>query len=128
MMLRPGRIVLAAMLGALPVAVPAQDLLSTQDPTRTAQDLKRRSIEELAEIDVTSVSRRHERLSDTAAAVSVPAHTDLNARIGWTVRAGWEESLVGQSLPDRYHSEPVTAGGPRYAFRPGAYLRSAWRF
>jgi iron complex outermembrane receptor protein len=36
-----------------------------------AQDLKRLSIEELAQIDVTSVSRRVERLSDTAAAISV---------------------------------------------------------
>ena len=35
------------------------------------QDLKRLSIEELAQIDVTSVSRRSERLSETAAAVSV---------------------------------------------------------
>jgi iron complex outermembrane receptor protein len=36
-----------------------------------AQDLKRLSIEELAQIDVTSVSRRAEKLADTAAAVSV---------------------------------------------------------
>ena len=40
-------------------------------PATIAQDLKRLSIEELAQIDVTSVSRRAEKLSATAAAVSV---------------------------------------------------------
>jgi iron complex outermembrane receptor protein len=38
---------------------------------QTVQDLKRMTIEELAQLDVTSVSRRAERLSETAAAVSV---------------------------------------------------------
>lgn len=43
----------------------------------TAQDLKRLSIEELAELDVTSVSRRVERLSESAAAVSVVRQDDI---------------------------------------------------
>ena len=42
-----------------------------------AQDLKRLTIEELAEVDVTSVSRRVERLSQTAAAVSVIRQEDI---------------------------------------------------
>jgi hypothetical protein len=44
---------------------------SIQTASNTAQDLKRLTIEELAQIDVTSVSRRSEKLADTAAAVSV---------------------------------------------------------
>jgi iron complex outermembrane receptor protein len=45
--------------------------------TITAQDLKRLSIEELAELDVTSVSRRVERLSQSAAAVDVIRQDDI---------------------------------------------------
>ena len=45
--------------------------------TQVAQDLKRLSIEELAELDVTSVSRRVERLAQTAAAVSVIRQDDI---------------------------------------------------
>src|SRR5687768_8464701 len=47
------------------------------ETTTTAQDLKRLSIEELAEIDVTSVSRRVERLAQAAAAVSVIRQDDI---------------------------------------------------
>jgi iron complex outermembrane recepter protein len=46
-------------------------------PATIAQDLKRLSIEELAQIDVTSVSRRAEKLSATAAAVSVIESDDI---------------------------------------------------
>ena len=44
---------------------------------RSAQDLKRLSIEELSALDVTSVSRRSEKLSETAAAVSVIRQDDI---------------------------------------------------
>ncbi len=64
------RSALYLILGVLSFSAP----LSAQ-PLQTAahapQDLKKLSIEELAQIDVTSVSRRTERLSETAAAVSV---------------------------------------------------------
>jgi iron complex outermembrane receptor protein len=43
----------------------------------TSQDLKRLTIEELSELDVTSVSRRVERLSQTAAAISVVRQDDI---------------------------------------------------
>ncbi len=56
------------------LALSSPSPLSAQ-PIQTAsnawQDLKRLSIEELAQIDVTSVSRRSEKLAETAAAVSV---------------------------------------------------------
>ena len=42
-----------------------------------AHDLKRLTIEELAQLDVTSVSRRVERRSQTAAAVSVVRQEDI---------------------------------------------------
>ena len=48
-----------------------------EQPLQT-KDLKRLSIEELATIDVTSVSRRPERLSQTAAALSVVRQEDLH--------------------------------------------------
>lgn len=48
-----------------------------EDQPLQPQDLKRLTIEELASIDVTSVSRRPERLSRTAAAVSVVREQDI---------------------------------------------------
>jgi iron complex outermembrane receptor protein len=78
-----GRTVCTAFFLAIGAALPA----SAQQPvTVTAQDLKRLSIEELAEVDVTSVSRRVERLSDTAAAVSVVRQDDIR-RTGVTTLA-----------------------------------------
>src|SRR5687768_3157480 len=47
------------------------------ETTTTAQDLKRLTIEELAEVDVTSVSRRIERLAQAAAAISVVRQDDI---------------------------------------------------
>jgi iron complex outermembrane receptor protein len=51
---------------------------SDEDQPPQSKDLKRLSIEELARIDVTSVSRRPERLSQTAAAVSVVNDEDIH--------------------------------------------------
>ena len=47
----------------------AADLRAQSNVNVAAQDLKRLTIEELAELDVTSVSRRVERLSQATAAV-----------------------------------------------------------
>ena len=55
----------------------AQGTSSSSGPVQSAQDLKRLTIEELSQLDVTSVSRRPERLSDVAAAVSVIREEDL---------------------------------------------------
>ncbi|MCA1649313.1 MAG: TonB-dependent receptor [Acidobacteria bacterium] len=82
------RLVCTAFLWAIGAALPAfaQQPLAQQPVTVSAQDLKRLSIEELAELDVTSVSRRVERLSDTAAAVSVVLQDDIR-RTGVTTLA-----------------------------------------
>jgi iron complex outermembrane receptor protein len=66
----PLAVILVCVLSALAAA---QD---TPPPTG-AQNLKRLSIEELSELDVTSVSRRPERLSQTAAAVSIIRQDDI---------------------------------------------------
>ena len=52
-----------------------------QPSSAQLEELKRLSIEELAETDVTSVSRRSERLADSAAAISVITSEDLR-RLG----------------------------------------------
>src|SRR5918999_2936556 len=62
-------VLVVCLLGRNPSAQPPASM--------TAQDLKRLSIEELAELDVTSVSRRVERLSQTAAAISVVRQDDI---------------------------------------------------
>lgn len=77
------RLISAVVAGVLSFApLSAQD----RDPDVQPQDLKRLSIEELAQLDVTSATRRTERLSDTAAAVSVVRGDDVR-RAGAVVLA-----------------------------------------
>src|SRR5688500_10547628 len=66
------------------VAGPAAAL--GQPKPRTPQDLKRLTIEELSEIEVSSVSRRSERLSQAAAAVTLLRNEDIR-RSGATTLA-----------------------------------------
>jgi iron complex outermembrane receptor protein len=70
------------------------------------EDLKRLSIEELAETDVTSVSRRSERLVDTPAAVSVITSEDLR-RLG--------VMTVPEALQLAGHLHVARVSGPQYA-------------
>ena len=60
---------LICSVGAAPVCA--------QDQTLAAQDLKRLSIEELTELDITTASKRAEPLARTAAAVSVIRGEDI---------------------------------------------------
>jgi iron complex outermembrane receptor protein len=61
-------------LAALPAAAQA----AWDAPVETAQlDLSRLSIEELADVEITSVSKRPERLGEAAASVYVLSHGDL---------------------------------------------------
>jgi iron complex outermembrane recepter protein len=78
-------VVSAALIWAAGAA--AQSLDSSPQPSGpVAQDLKRLTIEELAELDVTSASRRLERLDQTAAAISVIRQEDIR-RSGATTLA-----------------------------------------
>jgi iron complex outermembrane receptor protein len=72
------------VLVCVTLVVPAASL--GQPQPRTPQDLKRLSIEELAEIEVSTASRRPERLAQAAAAVSVLRYDDLR-RSGVTTLA-----------------------------------------
>lgn len=65
----------ACIFLAPPAALPGQA------QPRTPQDLKRLTIEELAQIEVSTASRRPERLSQTAAAVSILRDDDIR-RLG----------------------------------------------
>jgi iron complex outermembrane receptor protein len=69
-------VLLSLMVAVAPAAARQRPSPSPPDG-QVAQDLKRLSIEELAELDVTSVSRRVERLAQTAAAVSVVRQDDI---------------------------------------------------
>ena len=59
---------------------------AAQGATVALQDLKKLTLEELAQIDVTSASRRTERLSEVPAAVSVVRRDDI-LRAGTTILA-----------------------------------------
>jgi len=65
--LRYGCLLAAAQLCLLPILAPAQTVENQASPS----ELKRLSLEELADIEVTSVSRRPEKLSGTASAIQV---------------------------------------------------------
>lgn len=58
----------------------------------------------------------------------VPAYSELDVRLGWVVRGGWELSLVGQNLLHDRHLEFGQANAPRFHFEREVFLRSAWRF
>lgn len=58
----------------------------------------------------------------------VPSYAQLDVRLGWSVRPGWELSLIGQNLLHDRHTEFASPGAPQYEFRRRAQLRSTWRF
>jgi iron complex outermembrane receptor protein len=70
------------------------------------EELKQLSIEELADTDVTTASRRTERLGDVAAAVSVISGEDLR-RMGVTT--------IPQALRLAGHLDVVQISGPQHA-------------
>jgi iron complex outermembrane receptor protein len=90
------------MVAIWPVVASAQNpaaLAASQ-----AQDLKRLTIEELAEIDVTTASRRTERLAQIAAAVSVIRQEDIR-------RAGVTTLAAAMRLADSVDAAQVYGPG-----------------
>src|SRR5689334_11131372 len=73
-------LVLCTLLAAAPPALRAQ---AGEPVTADPNALKRLSLEELMQLDVTSVSKRSERLSTAAAAVTVITAEDIR-RLGAT--------------------------------------------
>jgi iron complex outermembrane recepter protein len=58
----------------------------------------------------------------------VPAYSELDLRLGWTPREGWDLSIVGQNLLHARHSELLPPNAPHYDFRRGVFVRSRWYF
>jgi iron complex outermembrane receptor protein len=58
----------------------------------------------------------------------VPAYSELDLRFGWTLRLGWDVSVVGQNLLHAHHSELLPPNAPHYDFRRGVFVRSRWHF
>ena len=57
---------------------------------------------------------------------AVPSYAELDLRLGYRVRSGWELSLVGQNLLADQHQEFNFT--PVIEFRRGVFLRSIWDF
>lgn len=57
----------------------------------------------------------------------VKSYEELDLRLGWTVRPGWELSLVGQNLLHERHAQLFSTSTPTM-FPRSAFLRSAWTF
>ncbi len=56
------------------------------------------------------------------------AYSELDLRVGWRARPGWDLSLVGQNLLHARHSELLPLNAPHYDFRRGVFVRSRWYF
>jgi len=80
------RLILLMLLAVLPGPAIAQVAQTPVQTSYQTQDLKRLSIEELTQIDVTTASRRDEMLSETATAMVVIRQEDLR-RAGVTTLA-----------------------------------------
>jgi iron complex outermembrane receptor protein len=58
----------------------------------------------------------------------VRAYSEIDLRVGWAPRPGWDLSLVGQNLLHPRHSELLPVNAPHYDFRRGVFVRSRWHF
>jgi iron complex outermembrane recepter protein len=58
----------------------------------------------------------------------VRAYSEIDLRVGWTPRPGWDLSLIGQNLLHPRHSELLPVNAPHYDFRRGVFVRSRWYF
>ena len=58
---------------------------------------------------------------------AVEAYTELDARLGYRVRPGWDVSLIGSNLLNDRHLE-FRAGTAPETYERSVALRSTWRF
>ena len=58
----------------------------------------------------------------------VAAYSELDLRLGWAPRSGWDLSVVGQNLLHAHHAELLPPNAPHYNFRRGVFVRSRWYF
>jgi iron complex outermembrane receptor protein len=57
----------------------------------------------------------------------VDAYAELDARVGYHIRPGWDVALVGSNLLHKSHLE-FRGGTPPQVYERGVTLRSTWRF
>lgn len=102
-------------------------LLEQADPKHQAQlrvgfDLARR-------FEVDAGVRYVDRVPTFAARVqsSVPAYTEMDARLGWEIRDGLDLSLIGMNLLDAAHPE-TGAPANRREIQRSIHARLTWRF
>ena len=62
-----------------------------------------------------------------AASPAVDAYQELEARIGYRLRPGWDLSLIGNDLLHERHQE-FRAGTAPETYERAVSLRSVWRF
>jgi iron complex outermembrane recepter protein len=60
-------------------------------------------------------------------APAVEGYSEVDARLGYRVRTGWEISVIGTNLLAASHLE-FRAGTPPQVYQRGVTLRSTWRF
>src|SRR5215204_5274570 len=94
------------LLALLFLAIVASAAYAQTPRPGSVEELKQLSIEELVDTDVTTASRRIERLADVAAAVTVISAEDLR-RMGATT--------LPQALRLVGHLDVAEASGPQYA-------------
>ena len=58
---------------------------------------------------------------------AVDGYAELDARVGYHVRPGWDLSIIGANLLSRSHLE-FRGGTPPQVYERGVTLRSTWRF
>ena len=58
---------------------------------------------------------------------AVEEYAELDGRLGYRVRPGWEVALIGTNLLSKHHLE-FLAGTPPQVFERAVTLRSTWRF
>jgi iron complex outermembrane receptor protein len=95
-----------SLLALLFLAVVARSASAQAPSPGSIEELKQLSIEELVDTDVTTASRRIERLADVAAAVTVISAEDLR-RMGATT--------LPQALRLAGHLDVAQVSGPQYA-------------
>jgi iron complex outermembrane receptor protein len=57
----------------------------------------------------------------------VEAYTEMDLRVGYHLRPGWDLALIGTNLLSRSHLE-FRSGTPPQVYQRGVTLRSTWRF
>lgn len=97
----------------------------TEDTTAPPSSLKQLSLEQLMDIEVTSVSRHPERL---AATNLDPSYPEMDVRLGWRPVQGLELSIVGQNLLHGRHAEYGFPSPARPEIQRGVYGKVVWRF